>query len=220
MLSVIMPLHNGENYVAQACQSVFEQPEPSEIVIVDDGSLDNSLGVIQALQPPAHVQLRWCSQPQSGPSRARNRGVELARGEEIVFLDCDDVLLPRAFEVLLRARLEAPESAIWARAWWTDEHLEPRPAREWTMHMMVMGAILWPRALLQKVGPLDETLTYSEDTDYFLRCRQAGVNLHKIEDVVLYYRRHSESMTADREAVSKGVVQAFHRLLQRRRQQP
>lgn len=219
MLSVIMPLHNGEKFVGQACQSVFDQPQASEIVIVDDGSQDNSLGVVRSLQAPPHVQLRWISQPQSGPSAARNRGVELAQGKDLVFLDCDDVLLPGAFETLLRARQQAPECAIWGRAWWTDEHLEPRPAKEWTMHMMVLGAILWPRSLWQRVGPLDEALTYSEDTDYFLRCRQAGVNLHKIEDVVLYYRRHSESMTADREAVSKGVVQAFHRLLQRRRQQ-
>lgn len=90
LISVIIPVYNGERYLGEAIESVFAQTfEPLELIVIDDGSTDRSGDVAKGFG-----DLRYEFQENRGISAARNRGVELARGEFLAFLDADDVWTP------------------------------------------------------------------------------------------------------------------------------
>ena len=94
-ISVVIPLYNKETYISNTLRSVMNQTyDDYEIVIVDDGSTDNSVEVIK--NSFSSDKIRIIKKENGGPSSARNRGVQEAHGEWIVFLDADDMLLPYA----------------------------------------------------------------------------------------------------------------------------
>lgn len=96
MISVVIPLYNKEASIAQSLKSVLSQEyDDFEVVIVDDGSTDGSVGVVEAINDS---RIRLIKQENGGPSKARNTGVKNAKGEWILFLDADDEMLPEAIE--------------------------------------------------------------------------------------------------------------------------
>ena len=96
MISVVIPLYNKEASIAQSLKSVLSQEyDDFEVVIVDDGSTDGSVAVVEAINDP---RIRLIKQENGGPSKARNTGVKNAKGEWILFLDADDEMLPEALE--------------------------------------------------------------------------------------------------------------------------
>lgn len=101
MISIIMPMYNVEKYVGDAIRSVIAQTwEDFELIVINDGSTDNSLHVAQlAIGQDSRAQL--VSQPNKGLSAARNYGLEIARGNYIYFLDSDDLLAPEALNVCM-----------------------------------------------------------------------------------------------------------------------
>ena len=101
-ISVIIPLYNKGEYVSRALDSVLAQTyEDFELIVVDDGSTDNSPDVVRGYQDR---RLRFIQQENAGPGPARNRGVREARGTYVTFLDADDEWLPdylkRSYETL------------------------------------------------------------------------------------------------------------------------
>lgn len=96
MISVVIPLYNKEASIAQSLRSVLSQSyRDFEVVIVDDGSTDDSVSIVESMSDP---RIRLVKQENGGPSKARNTGVKNARGEWILFLDADDELQPGAME--------------------------------------------------------------------------------------------------------------------------
>ena len=92
MISVVIPLYNKEEQIADTLQSIFAQTfQDFEIVIVDDGSTDNSVEEVEKFDDS---RIRLIHQTNAGVSAARNRGIEEARGELIAFLDADDEWKP------------------------------------------------------------------------------------------------------------------------------
>jgi glycosyltransferase involved in cell wall biosynthesis len=98
--SVVIPLFNRADCIAETLQSVIDQSfDDFEIVVVDDGSVDNPDRIIEAL---GDGRIRFFSQPNAGGSAARNRGIDLARGKYIAFLDSDDRFLTAHLETMHR----------------------------------------------------------------------------------------------------------------------
>lgn len=96
MISVVIPLYNKEASIKQTLMSVLSQSyQDFEVVIVDDGSTDNSVAKVEEIQDS---RIRLIRQENGGPSKARNTGVKNAKGEWILFLDADDEMLPEALE--------------------------------------------------------------------------------------------------------------------------
>lgn len=94
MISVVIPLYNKEKSIEQSLKSVLSQSyDDFEVVVVDDGSTDDSVAVVEAINDP---RIRFVKQENGGPSKARNTGVKNAKGEWVLFLDADDELLPDA----------------------------------------------------------------------------------------------------------------------------
>ena len=108
-VAVIIPCWNAERWVACAIQSALDQDYPSlEVVVVDDGSTDNSLEVIKSFGN----RVRWESEPNRGAPAARNRGLELSNAEFVLFLDADDWLAPAAVSTLVEKTVHLPQKAI------------------------------------------------------------------------------------------------------------
>ena len=118
MITVVIPLYNKETSIAQSLKSVLSQEyDDFEVVIVDDGSTDGSVGVVEAMNDP---RIRLIKQENGGPSKARNTGVKNAKGEWILFLDADDELLPGALRMFRDAINSHPEFNFIDFSWYAD----------------------------------------------------------------------------------------------------
>ncbi|MDR2648098.1 MAG: glycosyltransferase [Clostridiales bacterium] len=102
LISIVMPVHNAERFIADRLSRLFRLDlEGVEVVIVDDGSSDDSLSICHVTVDGKKDTL-LISQPHSGLAEARNTGIHAASGEYIMFLDCDDELLEEGFEEVKR----------------------------------------------------------------------------------------------------------------------
>jgi len=200
-LSVIIPMYNAEKYIAEAIRSVQSQSIPLELIIVDDGSTDNSLQVVEELlrgyaagkEAPYPVTLIY--NPHKGQAASRNTGLAMARKEWIFFLDADDVLTPGALEKMWA---EVSHECPWVTAKCEDfispelteaERKNLQPARE-PYERLLAGCMLMNRSLFEKIGVFDETLKSSETAQWVMRLRDAGISPKKLDLVTLKRRFH------------------------------
>ena len=112
MISIVIPLYNKEKQIAHTLQSVFAQTfQDFEIVIVDDGSTDNSVMEVKKFDDPRVLLIQ---QSNAGVSAARNRGIEEANGELIAFLDADDEWMPEFLQTILQLKKIYFNCKVWA----------------------------------------------------------------------------------------------------------
>lgn len=217
-LSIIVPAFNSERHIAEAIGSIRAQGHPSvEIIVVDDGSTDRTPEVLESLAGP---DLRYVRQENAGPAAARNRGLELARGDVITFIDADDLWPPgriadqwpymapgSGVDVVLgllqyfRDKADAPGGR---------EIVEP-------FFLFVFGCGLYRRKVFERVGMLREDMRFAEDVDWFNRIRECGIAIRVLDKVGVLYRRHEGNMTRQQDRARKGFIEAVHRSLVRRR---
>ncbi|MFM6210111.1 glycosyltransferase family 2 protein, partial [Planktothrix sp.] len=119
-VSVIIPVYNGEHYISQAIDSVLSQTDSNyEMIIVDDGSTDNTYQIIQhyieKCQEPDLI--RYIFQSNQGVAAARNQGIQIAKGEFIALLDQDDVFLPEKLAHQVAYFQTHPDVAIVNSGW-------------------------------------------------------------------------------------------------------
>ncbi|MBD5366533.1 MAG: glycosyltransferase family 2 protein [Bacteroides sp.] len=112
MISVVIPLYNKEAQVGKTLKSILNQTfQDYEIVIVNDGSTDNSVDVVRNYSDP---RIRLINQPNGGVSSARNRGIQEARGEYIALMDADDEWLPNYLKTQIELTLQFPTCKVFA----------------------------------------------------------------------------------------------------------
>lgn len=112
LCSVIIPLYNKANYIEEALQSVFNQSYQNfQVIVVDDGSKDDSVKRVQAIKDE---RLRLVQQPNGGVSSARNKGISLAEGELVCFLDADDWYQPSYLETMVALAQRYPDLPFFA----------------------------------------------------------------------------------------------------------
>lgn len=118
MISVVIPLYNKEASIKQSLMSVlFQSYQNLEVVIVDDGSTDDSVAKVEEIQDS---RIRLIRQENGGPSKARNTGVKNAKGEWILFLDADDELLPDALCIFHKAIIDHPQYNFIDFSWYVN----------------------------------------------------------------------------------------------------
>ncbi len=119
-ITVVIPLYNKEKYVERAVRSVLRQSHQGfELIIVNDGSTDQSLQVVERF---SDYRIRIISQDNQGVSAARNKGIQEAASDLIAFLDADDEYLPKMLETLLRLRRNYPEAGAYTTAYLNSEN--------------------------------------------------------------------------------------------------
>lgn len=120
MISVIIPLYNKEAFIKKAVDSVLAQSfEGFELLIVNDGSTDNSLEVVRQYDD---ARIRITDQENAGVSTARNNGVKAAKHELIAFLDADDWWAPTYLEEMLKMVDKYPEAGLWSAKYYYVKH--------------------------------------------------------------------------------------------------
>lgn len=201
-VSVIIPCYNAAPYVAQTIGSVLEQTRPAdEIIVVDDGSTDESVEVIRRFGD----RVRLLEGRNGGAPATRNKGAVHASGDALMFLDADDVLGPTALEALVEGLAEYSD-AVAACPWYRLEHkadrwvrrppsCAPRRAGQSPLAAWLTGwyhppcSVLWSRTAFERVGPWEESLTVNQDGHLMMQALARGVPLVLTGRGAAFYRR-------------------------------
>jgi glycosyltransferase involved in cell wall biosynthesis len=218
LVTVVVPAYNAEHQLEQALASILAQDyEPFEVVVVDDGSTDASAAV--ASRFPG---VRCLRQDNAGPSAARNRGVEEARGELVAFVDADDEVPPNKLSLQVGYLLDHPEvSCVLGRQ---EVELGDGGAPEWMGHDSVFGdfagvplmSLITSRETFQSLGGFDPGLRIAEDRDLLVRMRERGLNIAVVPEVVLRRRFHGDNLSFERSG-SHPLLQSLKAKLDRAR---
>ena len=209
-VSVVIPCYNRARVVAETIQCVLRQTfPPDEIIVVDDGSTDNTIEVLESFGS----RLKIIRQKNAGPSAARNAGLAVATGEFVWFMDSDDLASLNKLEIQTAA-LEAEKADI-AICPWIKCHLNGSRAsaethvlqqkglpREMTRALVsrwtiMLQTALFRRNLLNKIGGFDSSYLVAEDQLFFFKCLLAGAKtVHTPECLVIYRTDGVNKLTA------------------------
>lgn len=212
-VSVVIPVYNCDRYIAEAIDSVLAQTYSNfEIIVVDDGSIDDTAQVLQQYGN----QIQVIQQANRGVAVARNTGITQAQGKWIAFLDADDYFFPDKLAAQLAVAETQPHLGIihsgWQRVSATGEPMmtvEPwqqipyLTLESWLRWKPVLpSAMLFRRDWLQKSGGFDPRFPPAEDTELVLRLAAMGCEADWSRQVTVSYRQHPDS------AMHKGLPQA------------
>jgi glycosyltransferase involved in cell wall biosynthesis len=238
LVSVVVPCHNAEPFVAETLQSVLAQSHPAvEAIVVDDASTDGSWEIVQgfAARHPDRVRALRLERNRGG-GHARNRGAEMARGAYLMFLDADDLITPDALAAIVAAVRDAPgtlgagESRMLRQRndrgpWEPGESSAPLPdadpavaLRQWLFGSAWVPtcALLWRRDAYEATGGWDEELARNQDGDIAMRALAGGARIVCIPRTVGYYRMHGTTrISVSRNFVAPGKLQSQLRVLDR-----
>lgn len=235
-ISVILPVYNGADFVAEAVKSVLAQSYPAyEIIVVNDGSTDDTLRILERFGG----RIRVHTIPNGGLSNARNVGISLATGDCLAFIDHDDVWfrskLLRQAEALERHRevgLVTGEFITrydhygryelvrhYSRIRTRGEINFNAPLREHAFGLLMLenfigapSAVMIRRSVIERVGRFDPGFRLVEDLDYFLRC--AAVTPFLVLSAPLIYKRtRGGNLSSDRVRMWEYHLRALQRNL-------
>jgi glycosyltransferase involved in cell wall biosynthesis len=221
-VSIIIPAYNCERFIAEAVESVRRQEyEPSEIIIIDDGSTDGTSSCVKGLGE----DIRYVYQTNKGPAAARNRGITISRGEVIAFLDADDYWPANKLKIQMERMNKNPEievvlGRIKCTGLLTEEDRKIRfESADNTMISICLGSGVFRKSVFDRVGLFDESLRHYEDHDWLLRAREKDISMIILKDVTLYNRRNEYSMSRRKTRNDPSMIQILKKSLDRRRQQ-
>ena len=207
LVSIVIPCWNGQDCVGDAIESALGQTYPrTEVVVIDDGSTDNSIDVVRSFGE----RIRWETRANRGGCAARNRGVRIARGELIQFLDADDRLLPTKLEHQVPHALAAGPGLMSISLGTTNgasSYFDWQYGRIYESERdpvdFIVGGVLPTsapihfRCNLERVGGFDENLPCAQEFDLHLRLACTGLALSQISEVLFVVRNHPGSVSSD-----------------------
>jgi glycosyltransferase involved in cell wall biosynthesis len=215
-VSIIIPCYNGARFLRATLESALAQAHaPLEVIVIDDGSTDDSATLAGSFGAPVRV-IRQLNQ---GESVARNQGIAEARGDYLMFLDADDLLQPDALEALLRSLGTGSGTvALMGHAPFSDDPTRPYatempPADAFFPRIMETNfgpphCWLTPRAVVRATGGFATDMRYSEDWDFWCRVALTGAPLVAVPYAGALYRRHAASQVATGSVANKAVGHA------------
>lgn len=202
-VTVLMPVYNGEKYLREAIDSILSQTFTDfEFVIIDDCSTDGSVAVVNTYSDPRIKLVQ--NESNLGVTLSLNKGLDLARGEYIVRMDCDDVSLPERLAKQVAFMDVHPEIAVcgtWAKEINEDGHVigvkEPPVGKQLELHYWNSTPIIHPSAII-RVAHLnglryDGRIKYAQDFDLWLRIK-ARFKIYNLAEHLLLYRIHNNSI--------------------------
>jgi glycosyltransferase involved in cell wall biosynthesis len=218
LVSTIIPLYNRPKLIEEAVNSVLEQTyRPIEIIIINDGSTDESGAIAEKLAKQYPKQIKVLHQENAGPGAAREKGRQKAQGEYIQYLDSDDRLLSRKFELQVAGLTNHPKCGIsycktrfykygdipkdiaWKR---TGERIEAMFPAFLKSRWWGTSTPLYRRKVIDKVGPWT-TLRNEEDWEYDCRIATHNVLLHYVPEFLSEQRDHDGSRLSRGGSVEK-----------------
>ena len=222
-VSAIIPTHNRSGSIIRALKSVYaQQTALDEIIVVDDGSTDDTAELIKCEFPEALL----ISQERHGVSHARNRGVDAAQGEWLAFLDSDDEWLPNKIQAQLEmvsgnsGSLIVHSDEIWIR---NGKRVNPMKKHKkhggWIFEHCLERCVISPSSVLlhcslfHEFGNFDETLPVCEDYDLWLRLTATLPVLHIPRPLVRKYGGHSDQLSRSEWGIDRYRIRSLEKLL-------
>ncbi len=219
-ISVIIPVHNGEKYLAQCIQSVLEQNYASlEMLVVDNASTDATATIAREFPATRYFYL-----PHKGMVPALNHGVRNSQGGFLCFLDADDLWKPHklAAQLAVFNRNPAVDFVFGHVEQFISPELE-EPAssqlfiREKELPGHIKGAMLIKKQSFWRVGLFDEAAEYGDFIDWYMRAQEQGLQEVMLPDVLLMRRIHGANMGYLDRSRRIDYVRVLKRGLDRRR---
>ena len=230
VISVILPLYNGERFVEGAVRSILQQTVGDfQIIAVDDAGKEPTLARVEAMRPLIEagghrldVVVQACN---SGIAAARNAGAAISRGEYVSWIDQDDLWPAERTAILLNALQASGSEVVRGRMRFID--LAPGVKRPWVRdHWFsgdhpgyMLGALLCRAEVLASIGPLTESMREGfDDVDWFMRLRHCQVSVAEVEEVTVVRQIHEANQSG---RASQGELLAAVRAhVRRNREQP
>jgi glycosyltransferase involved in cell wall biosynthesis len=206
-ISVVIPCYNAAHFLRATIESILRQTRPAtEVIVVDDGSTDDSARIAASFGPPVRV----IRQRNQGESAARNRGIEAATGDWVAFLDADDLWLPTKLARQAGVIRLAPADVVCVTCQFDlfGEGMEDRrcelpprydsdhPLREMlTGYAVHVSAAVVHREAARRT-PFPEEIRHAEDAIFFVFLRSQGRFL-EVPEVLVRYRRHGPQQSQE-----------------------
>ena len=211
LISVIIPVYNGEKYISETLESVIAQTEKNwEIIAINDGSTDTSQTILENYLKKIPGRLQVISVENGGVSRARNIGVSAARGIYIAFLDQDDLWAPEKLQCQINMFFTNKSLGI---AFTNESIIDQQGSiiREKALkfdkknrgnifdhlifdNFIPISSVILEKKLFMAIGGFDPQFSLAEDYDFLLKVTQK-VPVDFIDEPLLLYREHGESST-------------------------
>lgn len=208
LVSIIIPTYNSVRFIVNSVASATNQTYPNiEILIIDDGSTDETEMVVQQLSGP----VRYIKQTNGGPSSARNHGIAQSNGEYIAFLDVDDEWEPSKIDKQV-GFFENDKSLSIVATSYVRCNADLLPVETITLstpskkkgtipfrallekNQLLTSSIMIKKNILAKCGVFDEKIQFGEDWDFWVRIAQLG-RIGYIHTPLCKYRAHSAGLT-------------------------
>jgi len=198
-VSVIIPVYNAGKYLGEALESILMQSvKPAEIIVVDDGSTDNSLEVAQQFGKKITI-LRHAV--NKGCGAARNSGIKAAVGPYLAFLDADDLWVEGKLEKQMNFLQNNPDIDMVLGN--VEQFISPELTAENQRRLKeelkkmpgyVTGTMLLRKQVFDQVGMFNEKLELGEFIDWFARAKDMGLKYFMFDEIMLKRRIHTTNM--------------------------
>jgi len=222
-ISVVIPVYNREQTIRRAIDSVLAQELlPEEIIVVDDGSTDNTPEILNSYLPKIQV----VRQGNKGVSAARNRGIEVAGGKWIAFLDSDDEWMPDKLLKQMTYLEQHPNTRILQTdERWIRNNMRVNPGKKYfkksgnifknCLKTCIVGpsTVICESALLAEMGGFDENLPVCEDYDLWLRIAAKYPIPLINQTLIVKYGGHPDQLSLSTPAMDRYRVQSLEKIL-------
>lgn len=231
-VSVIIPSYNSGRFLNKAIESLVNQTYKNlEVIIVNDGSTDNTEEIAKKWQKRDERIKYIKHQKNKGLSAARNTGIKNSQGEYIAFLDADDIWLPQKIEIQLKKLNELNADLIFSN-WYIWDPKNDTKIKAFDSNPIESGkdvlrflikknfgnpstAVL-KKLILEKVGLFDEGLKSSEDYDLWLRFLLNGMKITFCDEPLIYSRKHSGQMTLNTYIMRTSRLKVFKKIIRKK----
>ncbi len=223
LVSVIIPVYNSEKYIHETIQSVLNQTYKNfELIIVNDGSTDNSLSIIENSQKKDN-RIKILNKINSGVSETRNFGLNIAKGEYVAFLDSDDVWLPNNLELKVNCINQNFLDAVYSYCEIIDEEsfktgivktgLSPLLLKNilcWEgNYITIPSGYLFKKDSILLIGGFNKSLSNNADQEIIIRLLSFGSKISSISEVTWLYRRHNLNMSSNIQLMEKESILVY-----------
>ncbi len=199
LVSIVLPTYNGFRYIQESIKSCLEQTYPHlELIIIDDGSTDNTVPIIQSFNDP---RLKLISLDRNqGHIAALNKGFATAQGEYLTWTSDDNYYALDALTKMLEELTVSKVDFVYSRYHVIDEagNIKRQGRTEPPIYLdidnCVGGCFLYRRMVYETIGDFNSEAFLAEDYEYWLRVR-ARFKMKKIDRILYYYRDHPKSLT-------------------------
>lgn len=219
-VSVIVIVKDGESYLGEALGSIFQSDlKPCEILVVDGGSRDRTVEIARGF--PLVTVLRQTSR---GIANAYNEGIARARGELLAFLSHDDLWAPGKLNVQVDHMVRHPhlQYTVAMVEHFLDGDSDPPPGfrrelLDGPQPGVLMETLVAHKRVFDIVGGFDPTYAVGEDTDWFARARDAGVQMALLPNVLLKKRIHGANASLNERTTNQLLLRALRGSIARKR---